>query len=361
MVTDADRALMARALFHAARGAGRTAPNPMVGAVVVSADGVVVGHGWHERAGEAHAEVHALDAAGARAAGGTMYVTLEPCCHHGRTGPCTARLIEAGIRRVVAAMPDPDPRVDGRGFAVLREHGLVVDEGLCADEAMRLNAAFVSAHRRGRPLMVLKAATSLDARVAARPGLRTALSSRAANRRTQQLRASVDAIAVGSETVLVDDPLLTVRECFRDRPLARVIFDRRLRTPADARLWTTLAAGPVIIVTAPLDADRQARADRLQEAGARIVAADTLAEGVTALLAHHLLTVLVEGGPTLQRGLVRAGLVDRLHLVVTPHMLGDAGVRWLDCEEWPTTDLAVVTAEMLGTDTWVEADVHRTR
>src|SRR5215204_3071545 len=143
---------MRRALLHAARGEGRTTPNPMVGAVMVAADGVVVGHGWHARAGEAHAEVHALDEAGARARGGTLYVTLEPCCHTGRTGPCTERVIEAGVARVVAAMPDPDGRVSGKGFARLRERGVVVDEGLFRDDAMRLNQAFVTTRTQGRPL-----------------------------------------------------------------------------------------------------------------------------------------------------------------------------------------------------------------
>ncbi|MBA3271095.1 MAG: bifunctional diaminohydroxyphosphoribosylaminopyrimidine deaminase/5-amino-6-(5-phosphoribosylamino)uracil reductase RibD, partial [Acidobacteria bacterium] len=218
-----DQQMMARALFHAARGQGRTTPNPMVGAVVVSPEGVIVGQGWHERAGDAHAEAGAIDEAGDRARGATMYVTLEPCCHVGRTGPCTARIIEARIARVVAAMTDPDPRVCGQGFAHLRAAGIAVDEGIGERDAARLNQAFTLVKTQCRPLVVLKAATSLDARVAARAGERTSISSMQANRRTHLLRASVDAIAVGSATLLIDDPLLTARECRRVRPLVRVV------------------------------------------------------------------------------------------------------------------------------------------
>jgi diaminohydroxyphosphoribosylaminopyrimidine deaminase/5-amino-6-(5-phosphoribosylamino)uracil reductase len=238
--TPLDERYMRRALFHAARGAGQTTPNPMVGAVVVSSDGVLIGQGYHARAGEPHAEVHALDAAGDRARGATLYVTLEPCCHVGRTGPCTKRIIAAGIRRVVAAMRDPDTRVSGKGFDELQAHGVSVDVGLCEQAAIRLNRAFVTTRTLRRPLVAIKAATSLDARVAARAGERTAISSRESQQRSHWLRAAIDAIAVGSGTVLADDPLLTARGCYRALPLVRVVFDRRLRTPpaSDARCRT---------------------------------------------------------------------------------------------------------------------------
>ncbi len=170
-----DAAYMQRALFHAQRAVGQTTPNPMVGAVVVTADGVVVGQGRHQRAGAAHAEVFALDEAGARARGATLYVTLEPCCHEGRTGPCTRRIIDAGISRVVAAMGDPNPLVNGQGFAQLRAAGIHVDVGIMGPEAARLNRAFTIVQTRGRPMVVLKAASSLDARIAAAPGVRTAV------------------------------------------------------------------------------------------------------------------------------------------------------------------------------------------
>ena len=349
---------MRRALFHAARGAGRTTPNPMVGAVVVSPDGVLVGQGYHERAGEPHAEIHALVAAGERAQGSTLYVTLEPCCHVGRTGPCTQRIIAAGIKRVVAAMRDPDARVSGKGFDELRAHGLSVDVGLCEQDAMQLNRAFVTARTLGRPLVALKAATSLDARVAARAGERTAISSRESQQRSQWLRAAIDAIAVGSGTVLADDPLLTARACYRALPLTRVVFDRRLRTPPASRLLTTLDSGPVIVVTDDEGAGRQERAKALRAAGAEILAVASLRDALSALAARGVSTLLVEGGPELQRAFVEAGFFDRLHLVVAPQTLGPQGTPWLDAEtlKWPVD--AVLTAEPRGTDIWIDTDVY---
>jgi diaminohydroxyphosphoribosylaminopyrimidine deaminase / 5-amino-6-(5-phosphoribosylamino)uracil reductase len=354
-----DERHMRRALFHAARGQGRTTPNPMVGAVVVTADGVVVGQGYHERAGEPHAEVHALDAAGERSRGATLYVTLEPCCHTGRTGPCTRRIIEAGIARVVAAMQDPDRRVAGQGFDQLRAHGIQVDVGLCESEARRLNQAFVSVKALGRPLVLLKAATSLDAQVAAGPGERTSITSREANQKSQVLRATVDAIAVGSETVLVDDPLLTARACRRVRPLARVVFDRRLRTPPTARLFSTLDEGPVIMITTGVQDANAKSAAALRRAGAEIVEAPTLEEALRALLRWDISTLLVEGGPVLQGGFAAAGLVDRLHLVVAPHVLGPRGIKWLDVQTFAPSYIAPLAVEPRGVDIWIEADVHR--
>jgi diaminohydroxyphosphoribosylaminopyrimidine deaminase/5-amino-6-(5-phosphoribosylamino)uracil reductase len=333
----------------------------MVGAVVVAADGVLVGQGYHQRAGEAHAEVHALDAAGRRAQGATMYVTLEPCCHIGRTGPCTQRIIAAGISRVVAAMRDPDPRVSGRGFDELRACGVAVDVGICETEAVRLNQAFVHAKTLGRPLVLLKAATSLDACVAARHGERTAISSREANHKSHWLRATIDAIAVGSETVLVDDPLLTVRSCYRERPLVRVIFDRRLRTPTTSRVFSTLNAGPVVVVTNDAGGTAARRASALRAAGAHLVEAGTLSAALAALSAWHVLTVLVEGGPVLQRAFVEAALVDRLHLVIAPHVIGTNGVKWLDVQTLELPYGAPLAAEPRGPDIWIEADVHRHR
>jgi diaminohydroxyphosphoribosylaminopyrimidine deaminase/5-amino-6-(5-phosphoribosylamino)uracil reductase len=358
--TSLDERYMRRALFHAARGQGRTTPNPMVGAVVVSADGVLVGQGYHERAGEPHAEVHALDAAGDRARGATLYVTLEPCCHVGRTGPCTERIVQSGVARVVAAMTDPDSRVRGKGFDELRAAGIAVDVGVCEREATNLNRAFIAMKTWGRPLVLLKAATSLDACVSARAGERTTITSRAANQRAHLLRASIDAIAVGSETALVDNPLLTARECHRERPLVRVIFDRRLRTSPALRLFSTLDQGPVIIVTSDRAAAGSDQAARLQDAGAEIVNAATLEAALAALAARQVSTLLVEGGPTLQRAFVAAGLVDRLHLIVAPHAVGPHGVKWLDVQ---TLDLpyATLSAEPRGTDIWIEADVHRHR
>ncbi len=353
-----DVTMMQRALFHAARGQGRTTPNPMVGAIVVAADGVVSGHGWHERAGEPHAEVHALNQAGARARGGTLYVNLEPCCHVGRTGPCTRRIIDAGIARVVIAMTDPDARVNGRGVAELRRHGIAVDAGVCEEDARRLNAAFICVRTCGRPFVVLKAAASLDGKVAAAPGVRTPLTAAAANRKTQSLRAAVDAVAVGSETLRVDDPLLTAREVQRVRPLARVIFDRRLRTTPAARVFSTVSEGPVIVLTRSRGGPAAALAAALEAVGATVVEAATLAEGVRALLAWDVSTLLVEGGPALHAAFCAARLVDRVHLIVAPCVLGAEGVPWVDAATLDLSGATRLVAEPRGPDTWIEADVH---
>jgi diaminohydroxyphosphoribosylaminopyrimidine deaminase/5-amino-6-(5-phosphoribosylamino)uracil reductase len=354
------RAMMERALFHAARGQGRTTPNPMVGAVVVSRDDAVVGHGWHERAGEAHAEVNALDEAGEAARGGTLFVTLEPCCHIGRTGPCTKRVIAAGITRVVAAMRDPDPRVAGKGFAELRAAGIEVVEGLFEEDARRLNQAYITVKLEGRPFVLLKAAASLDARIA-RSGERTKLSSPEADRKTHQLRAGVDAIAVGSETVLTDDPVLTARESYRIRPLVRVLFDRRLRTPRRARVFSTLDHGPVIILTGSSVFDARPReVAALEAAGATVAAADNLLSALTLILRWDVTTLLVEGGAALHGAFLDAGLVDRVHLIVTPHTLG-GGVELFGGRDLGLSALERLTVELRGADTWIEADVHRHR
>jgi diaminohydroxyphosphoribosylaminopyrimidine deaminase / 5-amino-6-(5-phosphoribosylamino)uracil reductase len=356
-----DEYFMQRALFHAARGEGRTTPNPMVGAVVLSNDGVVVGQGWHQRAGEAHAEVHALNEAGERARGGSLFVTLEPCCHAGRTGPCTKRVIAAGIRRVVAAMTDPDPRVSGCGFSELRAAGIDIVTNVGEGQARRLNAAFLSVKQRRRPLVVLKAAASIDARIARR-GERTHLSSPAADRKTHRLRAAVDAIAVGSGTLLVDDPLLTARVCRRVRPLVRVVFDRRLRTPTTAHVFSTLEDGPVIILTSRLALETgSTRAAELEAAGAIVRAVDDIASGLRALLEWDVSTVLVEGGAALHAALWHANAVDRLHLIVTPTQIGPQGVELFDGYPVARSALSLVSVEPRGSDIWIEADVHRNR
>jgi diaminohydroxyphosphoribosylaminopyrimidine deaminase/5-amino-6-(5-phosphoribosylamino)uracil reductase len=358
VVTDAD--YMRRALFHARRAEGATTPNPMVGAVVVSADGVVVGQGRHRRAGEPHAEVVALDDAGVRARGATLYVTLEPCCHTGRTGPCTRRIIAAGITRVVAAMTDPNPLVAGRGFDELRQAGVRVVTGVLEADAKRVNQAFTLVQTNGRPMVIAKAATSLDARIAAAPGVRTALTSHEANRRTQRLRAAVDAIGVGSGTVLADDPALTVRECYRPRPLVRVVFDRRLRTLATARLFSTLTAGPVIILTTTAAVAAQPeRARSLVAAGATLVeGTGAFADDLKRLLAFDVSTVLLEGGAALHAAAWQAGVIDRLHLVVAPATLGEPGVMLFGGAKVPLEQLEPISVEMMGPDAWMEADVH---
>ena len=356
-LTDAD--FMARALFHAARGRGRTSPNPVVGAVVVSPDGVVVGQGYHSAAGAPHAEVHALDAAGPRARGGTLYCTLEPCSHTGRTGPCGPRIVESGIARVVAAVEDPNPLVRGRGFAYLESHGLRVEVGLGVRPASVLNQPFFSTMREGRPFVILKAALSLDGYIAEAPGHRTLLTSIESNRHAHRVRAEVDAIGVGVGTILVDDPLLTPRGAFRVAPLTRVIFDRSLRTPAGARVLSTRAVGPVIIVTsaagaACVDARRQ-----LEQHGAEIIVGDgTVASGTRALVERGVLSLLLEGGATLHAAAWDEGLVDLVRLYVTPHVLGPSGVRFLADRRLPPSTLADRRVEPMGPDVLIEGYVH---
>ena len=293
---------MRRALEHARRGLGRTTPNPVVGACIVSDEGVVVGQGAHERAGEPHAEVNALEEAGSCARGATLYCTLEPCVHTGKTGPCTERIIAAGIRRVVAAMEDPFPLVGGRGFAMLRAHGIEVRTGVGYEAAVRLNQPFLTTTRKGRPFVILKAATSLDGKVAAGPGQRTQLTAARALTHAHYVRARADAIAVGSETVLVDDPLLTAREVYRERPLVRVVLDRRLRTPARARLMSTLAAGPVIILTAE-ESIRSGRAEALQDVGALVIAVPGRGIGAALSVLPHfnVQSLVIEGGARVQQ------------------------------------------------------------
>ncbi len=357
-----DESLMRRALFHARRAEGATTPNPMVGAVVVSADGVVVGQGRHPRAGEPHAEIFALEEAGARARGGTLYVTLEPCCHQGRTPPCTVRVIASGIRRVVAAMEDPDPRMRGRGFRELEDAGLDVDVGLLGEEARRLNHAYITVQTLGRPEVVVKTAVSRDRKVAARPGVRTSISSAEANARTHRLRAVVDAVGVGSGTVLVDDPLLTARGPVRSRPLTRVVFDRRLRTPPGARLFSTLDQGPVMILTSSAALAAGSNAAALERAGATLVAEDgPLDSALRALLRWDISALLVEGGPTLHRALFDAGLVDVAHVIVAPQTLGEAGVPAFGLDADPLGGLQPLRTEALGPDVWMEFDVHGNR
>jgi len=360
---------MARALALAERGRGRTSPNPMVGAVIVDAEGVVVGRGAHERAGGPHAEVVALTDAGDRARGATLYCTLEPCSHTGRTGPCAPRVVEAGVCRAVIAVEDPNPLVGGRGLSYLREHGVEVVLGVMREEAERLNRPFFTFISCHRPFVTIKAAVSLDGMVAERKGARTAITGADANSLTHVERAETDAIAIGSETAVVDDPLLTARGVYRDRPLTRVIFDRRLRTSPQARMFSTLDAGPLVIVTARgVD---ESRADELSRAGAELELIDVpsagvvddavfLVEALRALARRKIMAMILEGGPTLQQAFWRAGLVDRVQLFVSPHALGRDGVEWGGFPGSSVAFLDELRAYPVGADVRIEGYVHRT-
>lgn len=352
---------MRRALAHAARGLGRTTPNPVVGCCIVTPEGVVVGDGAHERAGGPHAEVHALEEAGPRARGATLYCTLEPCVHTGRTGPCTERVIAAGIARVVVAIEDPDPRVRGRGFGELRAQGIDVTVGVGAEWAEQLNCAYLMSSREGRPWVILKSAISADGCVAAAPGSRTTITGPAAHRHAQLTRARVDAVAVGSGTLLVDDPLLTVREVYRARPLRRVVFDRRLRTPPTARLFSTLDVGPVTILTALATAsDARDRVHALEVAGAQVVplAGAAVTDGLRALAEQDVQSVLIEGGPALHQAMLEAHVVDEVHLYVASTVVGRQGVPWLDARV--SAHLSSLSARALGHDVFMAGYVHRT-
>ena len=359
MLSDAE--YMNRALDLAERGRGTTSPNPMVGAVVVREDGTIVGQGYHERAGGPHAEVRALDEAGDLARGAALYCTLEPCCHVGRTGPCVDRIAAGGITRVVAATLDADARVRGRGFDLLRQKGIQVSVGTGRERALRLNRAYFTFKAKHRPFVVMKAATSLDNRVAAKAGERTRISSDDSLRHAHALRAEVDAIAVGSGTVLADDPVLTAREVHRRRPLTRVLFDRRLRIPPTARVFSTLDAGPVIIVTTPesIEAHR-ARAAELTQAGAELepIGSGELADAFARLGSRQLMSLILEGGVALQAAAWNAGLVDAVHLYVAPALLGSDAIPWLDADTVSIASLLDRRVTPLGPDVFMEGYVH---
>ena len=322
----ADRRWLARALALAVRGHGRTAPNPLVGAVVVR-DGVVVGEGWHVEHGAAHAEVMALRAAGEAARGATAYVTLEPCAHHGKTPPCTGALLAAGIARVVYGARDPNPVARG-GAAVLREAGVAVDGPLDEGAVHDLDPAFFHRFASDRPFVTLKLAQSLDGATAPADGAQRWLTGDAARAEVHRQRAGHDAILVGLGTVLADDPLLTVRDVVPPprRAPVRLVADRGARLPLASRLVATAREVPVAILTtgAPATADRQAA---LAAAGVRAIARDDLAAQLRALRGEGVASVYCEGGATLASALLAAGLVDRLVIFTAPVRLGVAARR----------------------------------
>ena len=338
MTADAkDFAFMARALRLARLGLFTADPNPRVGCVLVRT-GTVVGEGYHRCAGAPHAERIALTTAGNLAKGATAYVTLEPCCHQGRTPPCTDSLLAAGVERVVVAMVDPNPRVAGRGLAALEAAGVTVQVGVLEAEAQALNPGFIKRMQQGLPHVRCKLATSLDGRTAMTSGESKWITSAAARRDVQRLRARSSAILTGSGTLLADDPALDVRleeaelagpdELVR-QPL-RVLVDSHLRTPTDAHLFDR--PGPILIIGLATAATEAAR--RLETAGAevRLEAISEDRVDLTALLRYlgqrEINEVQVEAGPTLAGALLLAGLVDEIVLYLAPHLMGD-GARGL--------------------------------
>ena len=343
---------MRRALRLAARAAGRTSPNPLVGAVLVR-DGQPVGEGYHRAAGEPHAEINALRKAGDAARGATLFTNLEPCAHQGGTPPCVDAIREAGIARVVVAMRDPDPRTDGKGIRGLRAAGIPVVEGLLREEAERLNAGFVSRLKRGRPTLLLKVATTVDGRIAV-PG-RRALSGKAALREVDRLRDRTDAVLVGIDTVLADDPALTVREVKGRDPL-RVIVDADARTPMTAKVVRAKDPQRTVIFVAR-DADAR-RTNKLREAGVLLVTAPRADGGLDLgavlrwLGGRGVNTVMSEAGPDVAGALVRGGLADRVLVIFSPVAGGDGPPALLGVTK--ARDLQDVRVRKLGADLALE-------
>ncbi|MFA6094108.1 MAG: bifunctional diaminohydroxyphosphoribosylaminopyrimidine deaminase/5-amino-6-(5-phosphoribosylamino)uracil reductase RibD [Elusimicrobiota bacterium] len=326
-----DQRAMHRAIVLARRGAGAVSPNPRVGCVIVK-NGRVIAEGFHARYGGPHAEQEALRKAGKRAQGATAYVNLEPCCHYGKTPPCAKALIAAGVRRVVAAMKDPNPLVSGKGFAFLRRAGVIVEHGVLEEEARRLNRSFIHFMETGRPYVILKAAASLDGRTADGWGRSKWITSEAARGFSRALRAEIDAILVGAETVLADDPRLTAEACDAGsasspargvrrilRNPVRVILDSRLRTPAKARVLDE--AAPTILACA-------CKKERPLPPNVSILRLPSSKEGLDlkallrALAGRGISSLLVEGGSRVHTSFLQAGLVDEVQLYLSPQVLG---------------------------------------
>ncbi|MBK6971551.1 MAG: bifunctional diaminohydroxyphosphoribosylaminopyrimidine deaminase/5-amino-6-(5-phosphoribosylamino)uracil reductase RibD [Sterolibacteriaceae bacterium] len=352
-----DHAMMARALQLARRGLYTTSPNPRVGCVIASgAD--VLGEGFHERAGESHAEIRALNAAGERARGATAYVTLEPCSHHGRTPPCADALRAAGVVRVVAAMEDPNPLVAGKGLAVLRAAGIVTERGLLEDEARELNIGFVSRMTRRRPWVRLKAAASLDGKTALNNGLSQWITGEQARRDGHAWRARSCAVLTGIGTVRDDDPQMTVRHVETTRQPLRVVVDSRLETPLSARVLDGASNdAPVLIACAIED---PARSAALRARGAQVVLLPNSAGKVelVALLAElarrGINEVLAEAGFKLNGSLLREDCVDELLLYLAPCLIGEAAQGLFNLPELATLgdrrELRIVDLRRVGED-----------
>lgn len=354
---------MRHALALAQRGWGRAQPNPLVGAVVVR-DGRIVGEGWHAEFGGPHAEVDALRSAGDLTPGSTLYVTLEPCAHHGQTPPCTDAIIDAGITHVVFAASDANPLAQG-GAEVLARAGVRVTAGVEREAARRQNSPFFHAHEHDTPWFTLKLATSIDGRIAAAAGSRTHITGKAAAAETHRLRAGHDAVLIGIGTALADDPMLTVREVPARRQPTRVVLDSGARIPLDSRLVRSVDAAPVLVVCGPSAPD--ARVAALTSAGVVVRRVRSSSSGIdpielaSVLHAEGLRSVFVEGGSRVAGSLLEAGLIHRLHLFVAPTWIGNRGVLAFHLEApvhgaWSHTaadrfgDDIMLTLECTGSD-----------
>ena len=339
--TTTDRQYMKLALDLAQKGQGRVEPNPMVGCVVAK-NRQIIGRGYHRKFGGPHAEPNALRAAGEAARGAIVYVTLEPCCHTGKTPPCTEALIAAKVKRVVAAMKDPSPLVSGKGLERLRAARIQVDLGLLSDAAKTLNAPFVTFHTQRRPYVILKWAQSIDGKIATRRGDSKWISSRPSRTEAHALRARVDAVIVGVNTVLADDPDLTTRLARPRRVATRVILDTHLRTPLRAKVVRTASKTPTIIATSRPRGDRSSRRGagpkslpahtrklrHLRNAGCQVVELRSHQSGIDVsallgeLLAWVMTNVLVEGGGRVLGAFLRDGLADEARVFVAPRLIG---------------------------------------
>ncbi len=368
MAAPSDTEHMARAVALASRGAGTTSPNPVVGCVVVAPSGEVVGEGWHARAGGPHAEVVALAEAGERARGGTAYVTLEPCRHTGRTGPCSEALREAGVARVVVAVADPTGLAGG-GAEQLRSAGVEVETGVGAEAAEHGNRHWLTTARTGRPFVVLKTASTLDGRIAAADGSSRWITGPQARAEVHSLRARHDAVLVGAGTLRADDPHLAVRGIEGARQPLRVVLDPRAEIGRGARVLDSAAPTLVVVATSDPGSAAADRADALRAAGVDVLAVATDSRGrldlravLEALAGRGVVSVLVEGGPTLAGALVAADLVDEVVTYLAPALLGagpsalgPAGVATIaEAVRLTVTDLARV-----GPDVRLEAQVLR--
>jgi diaminohydroxyphosphoribosylaminopyrimidine deaminase/5-amino-6-(5-phosphoribosylamino)uracil reductase len=363
-VSAAEERAMAAAIRLARRGIGTTHPNPRVGAVVLRG-GEILGSGFHARAGEAHAEVKALDQAGKSARGATLVSTLEPCAHHGRTPPCVDAILASGIRRVVLGMRDPNPLVNGRGVAALQRGGVEVVEGVGAAKCRELNPPYLKYMDRGLPWVLLKSMVTLDGRVASENGDSRGIGGEAEQRLCHSLRARHDAVLVGIGTVLADDPELTVRRV-RGRSPLRVVLDSHLRTPLDSRLVRSAGRVPLLIGT--LSRDREA-IDALTSRGVTVWQLPPDAAGRVSLTAlfkrlaeEGRLAILVEGGPTVHTAILREGLADRVAVGIAPLILGGASApSWTrDLGLGRLSDAIEVTSmdcRRVGRDVWIEASL----
>tara|TARA_Y100000588_G_scaffold394292_1_gene513989 strand:- start:2968 stop:4071 length:1104 start_codon:yes stop_codon:yes gene_type:complete len=356
-----DAEFMGEALSLARSVQFQTSPNPTVGALVVSSSGDVVGRGFHEGPGLAHAEVSALDQAGQAAKNGTLYCTLEPCTHLGRTAPCVSRILAAEISRVVIAIEDPNPNVSGGGVSYLREQGLQVDVGVRRLEALKLNEYFFRWALTGRPFVIMKIALSSDGRIAERIGSRTQLTAAEASRSVHKTRCEVDALGVGSNTVIVDDPKLSVRGFEKKSPLTRVVFDRRLRVSPAAKIFQSAKIGPVVVLTSQRALEKRGDlAVALREAGGILepLSSGSIAEALRCLGRRGITSLLIEGGTCLHRAVWTDGFVDRVQQYVSPIKLGVEGVDWLDRRDVGAR-LESVRKKQLGRDLLLEGDVQR--